>query len=247
MTPSRLGVAAAAFLASASIASAATITIADYTPTGYSAATAGGSFVGTDFEAEGAANGEGQVGPNLSTAVGTFSRLSGVGTGGTVTGLAGNDGTQLALRDGNVFGRTDTHGGSWYLDSNDTHGMIWTVSTGSLFDTVVFTITDGSEFGGSLRVNADGVSQDQGINGRRGNGNVSLVTIVFDNPTLAATITLGHFASATSQSLRTNDGFSIDGTQVGLAPVPLPASLPLMLLGAGAFVALRRRAKASTA
>ncbi|MEL6952118.1 MAG: VPLPA-CTERM sorting domain-containing protein [Pseudomonadota bacterium] len=243
MTLTRLSAAFAALLATASVAGAATITITDFNPTDYSAATAGGSFVGTDFEAEGRAMGEGQVGSSLSTSVGTFSRLSGVGSGGTVRDLPGNDGTQLALRDGNVYGRSDTHGGSWFLDSNDTHGMVWNVSTGSLFDTVVFTITDGSEFGGSVRVSSGGESADQGIDGRRGDGNVSLVTVIFDNPTNAATIILGHYANANSQNLRTNDGFSIDGTQVGLAPVPLPASLPLLLLGAGALYGLRRRAQ----
>lgn len=225
---------------------AATITISDFTEENYSSAIQG-SFTGLDFEALGAARGEGGVGPGLSTALGTFSGLGGTGSGGTVTGLAGNTGTELALRRGDVFGRSNTHplGGEWYLDSNDTFGIGWVVARGGdLFDRIVFALTDGSEFGGSLRVIVGGYAADQGADGARSNGNTSLVTVDFDTPVAVASIQLGHFDNASSTRLVTNDGFSIDGVQVGIAPVPLPASVAFLSVGLGALVFLRRRARA---
>lgn len=218
---------------STGIASATTITVDAFDPSTYGSGFGSGSFVGEDFEAAGGALGEGEVGLNFATSVGTFNTAGGTGSGGTVSQLPGNTGEFLALRDGNVFGRTDQVGGTYFLDSNDTFGINWFVQTGSLFDTVMFVITDHAEFS-TLNIAAGGVSQS--ISGLRG-ATSQLVTIVFDSVQTAALITIDQAR---------NDGFSIDGAQVGLAPVPLPASGLLLLAGIGGIAAMRRR-KGATA
>lgn len=226
-------------------ASAVTITISDFT-TGALGGAVGGlsNLVTEDFEGVGATTGIAEVTPGagLSTAVGTFSSLGGTGTGGTVTNLAGNTGTNLAVRSGNVFGRQDIVGGQYYLDSNDTHGIGWDVSSSAgLFNTVIFAITDASEFS-FLRIIADGVAAQQRNGNRLSDGNTSLVEITFDTLVSSARIELAGFAGNTSTRVR-NDGFSIDGVSVGIASVPLPASLPLLVAGFGGLALLRRRAK----
>ncbi|MEJ6389279.1 VPLPA-CTERM sorting domain-containing protein [Gymnodinialimonas ulvae] len=219
------------FALSAGIASAATITVEAFDGNSYGNGFGTGAFVGENFEAAGTAQGEGEVGLNFSTSVGVFNTAGGTGSGGTVTQLPGNTGQFLALRDGNVFGRTDQVGGTYFLDSNDTLGINWFASTGSMFNTVMFVLTDHGEFS-ELTVNAGGASE--AISGLRGSTS-QLVTIVYDTPQSSALITLDQAR---------NDGFSIDGAQVGLAPVPLPASGLLLLAGIGGIAVARRRGRA---
>lgn len=217
---------------SAGIASAATITVEAFDGSSYANGFGTGGFVGENFEAAGTALGEGEVGLNFSTSVGVFNTGGGTGSGGTVSQLPGNTGQFLALRDGNVFGRSDQVGGTYFLDSNDTLGVNWFASTGSVFNTVMFVLTDHGEFS-SLTVNAGGASQE--IAGLRGSTS-QLVTIVYDTAQTASLITLDQAR---------NDGFSIDGAQIGLAPVPLPASGLLLLAGLGGIAVARRRARAT--
>ncbi len=216
------------------MASATTITVDAFDPGTYSngfgiSATSG--IVGENFERAGATLGEGEVGRDFSTSVGTFNTAGGVGSGGTVTQLSGNTGHFLALRDGNVFGRTDQAGGGYFLDSNDTLGMTWSVQTGMRFSAVSFILTDHAEFS-DLTITADGVSRT--ISGLGGSQS-QLVTIEFGDARRAALITMDQAR---------NDGFSIDGAQVGLAPVPLPASGLLLSAGIGGLAAARRRIRA---
>ena len=239
-----------AFLAAAALTtaltqalSAATITITDFSGGAFGDATSGLSTVVTeDFELAGARGGAREITPGtvLSTDVGDFSTLGGVGSGGTVRNLAGNTGRNVAIRDGNVYGRRDIVGGRYYLDSNDTYGIAWDVrsSTGA-FNSVVFAVTDASEFS-YLRIIADGVTAEQ-TNGRRlRNGHTSLVEIQFDSLVTEARIELAGYSSYRGQRVR-NDGFSLDGAGVGVAPVPVPASLPLLAFGIAGFWALRRK------
>ncbi|MEM7471403.1 MAG: VPLPA-CTERM sorting domain-containing protein [Pseudomonadota bacterium] len=238
----------AAMLGSVALATSAiatTIDISEYNAAAFGTATSDlGNLSTTGFEREGTLLGEGEITPGgaLTTAVGDFETIGGTGNGGTVGQIAGNTGTNVALRDGNVYGRTNTTaGGAYFLDSNDTHGIRWTASNGgSIFDTLVFTLMDASEFS-FLRVIADGVTKEQRVGGRLSDGNTSLVEISLGTAVASLTVELANFSSFGGSTNQRNDGFSIDDATLGLAPVPVPASLPLLALGAGVFGYLRRQ------
>lgn len=205
-----------------------------------------GPQVVEDFETVTPTPTEGEVGADFVTAVGTFNTLGGTGTGGTVTGLPGNTGTELALRDGNTFGRVNTTtGGRWYLDSNDTWGLSWDVDVGMMFDRIVFTLADGSDVGGWLSIMADGMRVEQRVDGRLSNGNLYTVVVDFGMSVSSALIEIGNYTTSGGQTFLRNDGFSIDDISVNIAPVPVPAGLPLLLAGLGGLALLRRRGRAS--
>ena len=193
-----------------------------------------GGNIFEDFEALGSANGAGEVANGFSTAVGTFSTLGGVGSGGTVTGLPGNSGSMLALRDGSVFGRQNISpdGGSWFLDSNDTWGLSWDVALagGKAFDKLMFALSDASDVGAFLRISTGSDSFEVRTGGKLSDGNTKLVTIDFGAPTTFASLTLANYTTSGGNVAFLNDGFSIDGIQV--AAVPLPPSPPLAWWGA---------------
>lgn len=221
-------------------ANAATISVNSFDAASYNNAfnTSGNS--GEDFETLGSTMGEGEVGPIFSTSVGTFESLGGTGSGGSVIGT----GTELALRDGSLYGRSNTVplGGSWYLDSNDTWGIKWTVDIGGVFNKLSFVINDASDAGAFLRIDAGGSSEELRTGGSLSNGNARAVVIKFDQEVSTAEITLGNFSAFGGDQFRLNDGFSIDGIDV--AVVPLPASI--LLLGAaigGLGWAGRRKAR----
>ena len=241
-----------AFLAAAALttaltqaASATTITFTDFTSGAFGDATDGLSNVVTeDFELVGARGGAREITPGtvLSTDVGDFSSLGGQGSGGTVSRMAGNTGQNVAIREGNVYGRQDIVGGRYFIDSNDTFGIAWDVrSSAGAFNSVVFAVTDASEFS-YLRIIADGVAAEQTNGQRLRNGHTSLVEIRFDTLVTEARIELAGYSSYRGQRVR-NDGFSLDGAAVGVAPVPLPASLPLLAFGVAGFWAVRRKAQ----
>lgn len=226
-------------------AHAASITVSQFSVGSYTDALGTGTYTGENFEDLGLALGEGEVTSPFSTAVGTISTLGGTGNGGTVTGLPGNTGTDLALRDGNVFGRTNTTplGGKWYLDSNDTWGMSWNVSTGGQFNRIIFSLADGSDAGAFLRISAGASSFEQRTGGKLGNGNISLVVIDFDSYVTSALVELGNF-TRNGQNFVRNDGFSIDGLQAGIAPIPLPAAGFLLIGAVAGLGAMRKLRKA---
>ncbi|WP_170552294.1 hypothetical protein [Ruegeria atlantica] len=224
-------------------AHATTINVVEFDQEAYRAMN-GSVFEG--FEALGGTHGEGEVANGFSTSVGSFSTLGGVGTGGTVSGLEGNTGSMLALRQGHVFGRESTSPdrGSWFLDSNDTWGLNWDVALadGKSFSKLMFAITDASDAGGFLRISAVGVNHELRSGRKLRDGNVRLVTIDFGRPTRAAEVSLANYASEGGEGSFSNDGFSIDGIQV--AAVPLPPSLLLLgsaFLGLGIVTRRRRR------
>lgn len=223
-------------------AQAATITVSVLDAAGYNGSFGSGTNVGEDFEALGIANGEGEVSNGFATAVGTFATLGGVGTGGTVTGLTGNSGERLALRDGNVFGRENItpDDGSWFLDSNDTWGMDWDVALagGRAFSKIMFALSDASDQGAYLRITTGTNSAEVRTGGKLPSGNDKLVIIDFGAAVTSAEIVLGNFTTSGGTTFKKNDGFSIDGLQV--AAVPLPAAGFLLLSGLGGLAALRR-------
>lgn len=251
MIPNKTSLLAAALCLGAMPALATSITVEQFSPVAFDIIVGSGTFPGEeDFETLGGSLGEGEVGANFATSVGTFNTLGGTGTGGTVSGLSGNSGAELALRDGNTYGRVNTvpTGGTWYLDSNDTYGMSWDVDTGSAFNTVVFTLVDGSDTGAFLRISADGANYEQRVGGKLPNGNASIVVVSFSSLMNDALIEIGNYTG--TNELRTNDGFSVDGLRVGVlnnlnnpSPVPLPAS-GLLLAGALGVAGWRARHKA---
>lgn len=233
----------------ATSAGAASITVTTLDATAHNVDFGAAPNIGEDFEGLGALMGEGEVGPSLGTAVGTFSTIGGVGSGGTVSKLDGNTGQYLALRDGSVYGRDNTTPGTgaWFLDSNDTFGMIWNVALGNNqdFTSLSFTLSDASDTGAFLRIIADDMSYETRTGGKLGNGNELLVTVDFGKKVNAAEIVLGNF-KRNGTDYKINDGFSVDGLQV--SAVPVPASV--LLFGtafAGFGVMARRKKKAASA
>jgi hypothetical protein len=213
-------------------AGAATISVGNYTASAYQTALASlGPVVTEGFE--GADLGEVAGGSALSTAVGSFATLGGAGTGQSVVG----SGKNLAVRDGTVFGRSNsTKGGARFLDSNDTWGISWTATTGSLFDRLVFVLTDVADQGVTWTMQVgETVTSLSGL----GNGSRKIVSVLFDDSVSSAQLT---FANMRRGVYATNDGFGIDDVAVNVAPapVPLPAGV-LLLTGALGILGLWRR------
>jgi hypothetical protein len=236
----------AALLGLPSVSSAASITVSTFNPSAYTALLTTGTFVGEDFETLGATRGEGEVAGPLSTAVGTFVTAGGVGSGGTVSELPGNTGRHLTLRDGNVYGRNNAVpvGGGWFLDSNDTAGMIWNVAVGGLFDTIAFVLSDASDVGAFLRISAGSSVHEVRTGGRLPDGNDRLVVVSFAQAVASAQVTLVNYTAFGGSTNFRNDGFSVDGAQVRLSPVPVPAAGLLLIAGLGALAAVRARRQA---
>jgi len=233
---------ALSFLGLATTAGASTISITSFSTTGYNAElAASGAVITEDFEGFN----EGMVLDGFSTAVGTFATLGGTGTGGTVTqsGFA-NDGTQLAIRDGNVFGRTSTTAilnndasQDKFLDSNDTFGISWAADIGGqAFNRLLLTLTDAADTGATMKVTAGGVTSSFST---AGNGNQQVVVVDFAT---AVTSAVFYFENIGNGGNLTNDGFSID--DIAIAPVPVPAGLLLMGTALAGFGAMRRSKKA---
>ncbi|WP_338469199.1 VPLPA-CTERM sorting domain-containing protein [Roseobacter fucihabitans] len=222
---------------------AATIAVSTFDAGDYNSSFAVLGTTGEDFEAFGATFGEGEVGAVFSTAVGTFESLGGTGNGGAVTG----SGTELALRDGSVYGRANTvpTGGTWFLDSNDTWGMKWVVDIGSAFNKLSFVLNDGSDTGAFLRIIAGGASEELRSGGQLANGNARRVLVDFGQEVTTAEIILGNFTTSGGKNFRRNDGFSIDG--IAVSAIPLPASVLLLGIAVGGLGwAGRRKARNSS-
>jgi hypothetical protein len=230
-----------ALAALAAPASAATISVSTFDKSAYEAVV--GTFdsvVTENFESFS----EGNVVNGFSTAVGNFSTLGGTGSGGTVTGAGfANDGTLLAVRDGNVFGRVSTtaaltgdNADDKFLDSNDTYGIRWDIGLGgSMFNRIVFSLTDATDAGARMMLDLGGTMT---VLSGLANGAQRLVDIDLGGSFSSATLFFTNYNSDL-QTLRLNDGFSID--DISVSEVPLPASSLLLMAGLGGFAAMRRR------
>lgn len=212
---------------------AATVSVSDFTKDAYNTALGGGSYVVENFESFG----EGNVDNGFSTAVGSFYSLGGTGSGGTVKHADfDNNGSKLAIRDGNVYGRMSTtmilsgdKSDDMFLDSNDTIGIFWNVSTGSLFDKIVLTLTDAADVGATMRIGGTDVTE-VALN-RLSNGAKKIIEISFGEARESASIFFFN--------TKMNDGFSLD--DVAVSEVPLPASALLLLGGLGGLSLMRRK------
>ena len=240
-------IAAGLLTAMAGAAGAATVSVTLAPVSGYAALTSTWNAVSQDFEAVGASgSGKQREVALVSTNVGTFRTLGGKGTGDTIKDKLGNvtpknTGTKIALRNRPVYGRENVLplGGKWYLDSNDTFGIGWSVALagGKQFDKLIFALTDPADQGAFLRILVDGVVKQ--TLSKLPNGTSKLVMVDFGEAIKSASVELWNFSKATGGKPMVNDGFGIDGIEV--AQVPLPATLLLLGGGLGGLGALRRR------
>jgi hypothetical protein len=237
---------------SAAAATASTISVGVFSAGDYNTLLGGlsGNIVTEDFEGYFESN-VGGVGSPFSTGVGDFQTLGGTGSGGTVnnedntfTGSNLNDGTQLAIRDGNVFGRVSTTaaltgvpGNDKFLDSNDTFGINWNVTLGGrAFRQILLTLTDAADTGATMTItsNDGGILQFQS----QSPSNQKTVLIDFGASVTGATIWFENRRSEYGQR-RTNDGFALD--DIAISAVPLPASFFLLGAGIAGLGAMRRK------
>ena len=251
--------AAAALAFSAGIAQATTISVNMFNVGAYNSTLSG--FTNTvveNFESYT----EGNVGTGaytdgsggFTTSVGTFWTMGGTGSGGTVKdpvgtssgNFADNDGMKLAIRDGNVYGRTSTTAAltgvksdDKFLDSNDTFGIKWLVNIGPMFNQLMFTLTDAADVGARITIEAGGAVHSF-VNG--GNGGQRLVHVVFGGAVETAKITFFNTDPHTGKP-RLNDGFSLD--DIAVSAVPLPAPALMLIAGLGGLAAFRRRRAAA--
>lgn len=249
----RLMAAAAALVLTAGLAQATTITVKTFSVTSYNDKLSGfGNAVVENFEGYTEGNvGTGQHGVGFGTSVGTFWTMGGTGTGETVRdpvskgNFAGNNGSLLAIRDGNVYGRTSTTAAltgdmtdDKFLDSNDTFGIKWLVNIGAMFNQLMFTMTDAADQGARITIEAGGAVHSF-VNG--GNGTQRLVHVFFGSAVDTATITFFNTDPRTGAP-RSNDGLSLDDIAVSAIPLPAPA---LLLIGGLAGLAAFRRKRAA--
>jgi hypothetical protein len=180
----------------------------------------------------------------LLTSIGTFKRDGGNdGGGGTVTGadaqLFGNTGEGVAVRDGNVFGRSNsTPGGSKFFDSNDLERVMLDVWLGgTAFTSLMFTLVDAADVRAAFSIFVDGAlvaDYTLGPDPAIPDGLRQIINIDFGGAVTSASILF--------TSIPEDDGFGIDDVVVSAVPLPAPA---LMLLGGLAGLAAFRRKRAT--
>lgn len=242
-------IAATAALFFGTVAQAAVISVNSFSYTEYANRTSANSVIedfedrsSLSFDFAGPTNGgsgvqSGELAGAIGTAVGVFSSLGGTGTGSTCLSQDRNgDGvcSTLALQHDpavNGQGNVIPADGRWALNSNDTLGILWNATLGGQgFTQLVFALRDAADAGDRVLTIRTGT--DRSVFRRFSNDSRQIVVIDFDMAV--------HDASV---EVRTsiNDGFTIDGAAI--SPVPLPASVLLLLGGFGALAGVARRKK----
>jgi hypothetical protein len=135
---------------------------------------------------------------------------------------------------GGAWGREELNDqGPGWIDSNDNRRVIWNVRNDEAFTSLRFRVADYADQPNSFfAVVSD--SAKWRVEGELENGQVSTIQFDFDIPVFSALIDMR--TGPTVNTLRRNDGFGIDRAQLKVAPVPLPAGLPLMVAVGAAFV-----------
>jgi len=183
----------------------------------------------------------------LDTAVGTFTTTAGNSCGGSCD--APTD--QSLIRDTSSFGRYNTtlDGNNW-LDSNDNAAINLDITGLGLFDSISLFLMDVDDVGSvEFSVSFDtetllapqvfNIAVDEFENQKQGDADLFLLSINLDSLVDNAFL---------SFSIDDGDGFGLDDVRIGssVAPVPVPATLPLLMAGIGGLGwAARRRKKAS--
>lgn len=244
----QLATAAVAATLLGSGASAATLTWTSYDQSQLASARSDRDAVDTDYQVafedfEGYTpvpdgGGAGDVTPLTSTGVGDFTTTA----GGRCGASCDTPDDQSLIRNTSSYGRYNTTlGGSNWLDSNDNSAINLAAAGGSMFDSISFFLTDVDDVGRvAFEINVAGelfdVAEDILNSNRQGDGDLFLVTIGLDS--LVSSVAVGLF-------IESGDGFGIDDVRLGssVAPIPVPASLPLLAGGLGlmGWIARRRR------
>lgn len=162
------------------------------------------------------------------------------GYGGSVV----DDGCSVVLKSDpdapDAYGRFDPNGATW-IDSQDLSEVTWTVTRETAFTSLTIALTDAydqpddDDLGPSYfnLASADALPWSAGDT-RRLSGVLDWLTITYDAPVTTAEVVF---------TTRLNDGWGIvaavvDGTP---APVPLPASGALLVVGLAGLAAAKRR------
>lgn len=194
---------------------------------------------------------EGEIESTLGgTRVGSFSTMVSptplIGSGSTCgrldgDGAGGNECENIALQKlppTNGQGNVIPIGGNWAINSADTRGLVWDISTGSMFSEVVFALRDPADQGIErlwVRAFDDTDTLIGSLFGEDlGNNHVHIIEVSFGHALMDARIEV-----ETSR----NDAFAFDGGAVNV--VPLPAAGWMLLAGIGGLVAMRRRMQAT--
>jgi hypothetical protein len=252
-----------AVMLSVTAAGAASISFTAFSAADWLDATSGGltetfetPTPGTRFAAGGSAT-SGELGARgYVSSVGRFGTLGGTGTGRQCrTYFAFGPGCeQIALQDdwqsvngisvaaahgqGNIVPDGDGDAGRYALSSADTLGIAWSAarSDGRMFDRIVFALRDPGDTGRRrLDILVDAVSVFEGGPLRRlADGATWLVVLDLDRAVTDAEVSI-----LTSR----NDGFTLDGAALVTTPIPVPASIALLLAGLAALLVARRQAR----
>ena len=188
--------------------------------------------------------------PIVSSKVGDFYRIGGASGSGN-SQVAPTDKIVVRMNNPtNTFSRYDVVGGQNWLDSNDHKGIRWEIPGSSglskVFKIAFFltdvddvrsvdfsiAVDDGTPGGSTLSPTISGIPTSGAPDGE-----LQLVTMLFSNPVDILNIDM---------IAGSNDGFGVDGIQVGTVPLPASALLLLGGLGGlGGMSALRRRTRAA--